>query len=157
MKPVWIILFIIVAWIGLQMVFRSAFQANPGWDQALADARADARTSNKPLVLYFTADWCPPCQEMKRTTWTNSQVQDALKKVVFVTVDVDQWPAAARQFDVSGIPTLIRLQENGEAESSLSGLVSPMDFLAWIGSAPSDASPEAEGEEENDEVGAAID
>ena len=39
---------------------------HPTWSDDLETARAQARREDKPLLVYFTADWCGYCREAKR-------------------------------------------------------------------------------------------
>lgn len=55
-------------------------------------------------ILYFTADWCPPCQ-MLRPIY--DEVSGEFPEVVFGKVDVDQNKDLARAYGVQSIPTLI--------------------------------------------------
>jgi hypothetical protein len=41
------------------------------------------------------------------------EVQDALRDFEFLKVDTDTFPAAARHFDIVGLPTLLVLDGNG--------------------------------------------
>jgi thioredoxin 1 len=90
----------------------------------------EIKNSDRPVVVDFTATWCGPCQMLK-------PVLEELEKdgkVKVVMVDVDQYPAIAGSFGVSGIPhlmfvkdgkiaeTVIGFQPKEKLESVLSGL-----------------------------------
>ncbi|GLO65067.1 hypothetical protein MACH08_08510 [Oceanobacillus kimchii] len=65
----------------------------------------------KPVVLKFTADWCPGCQQVAPIV---ESVAEELQDVVFYNVDVDNnLEFAQQQYKVMSIPTLILLK-NGE-------------------------------------------
>ncbi len=62
--------------------------------------------SGDQLVLVdFFATWCGPCQAMPPIL--KAVINQLGEKVKVIKVDVDKNPAAARQFQVRGVPTLI--------------------------------------------------
>ena len=81
-----------------------------------------------PVLVDFYADWCGPCKTMAPIL---SQVAAELSgKVKVIKVDVDKNPAAANQFQVQGIPTLI-LFSKGKPVWRQSGVV-PAHQLSQI-------------------------
>src|SRR4051812_11549800 len=102
------------------------------WQSDLAAARTHARESNKPVLLYFTAEWCGPCQFMRKTTWTDRQVADALKEYIPVRIDIDQQPSVARQYGVEAIPRFVILSPQGEVTRSAVGAKEPQEFINWL-------------------------
>ena len=51
---------------------------------------------------------------MDRTTFKDRAVANALERFVFIKVDADRYPDAARHFNVVGMPTLVVLEASGE-------------------------------------------
>jgi thioredoxin-related protein len=84
------------------------------------------------MLLYFTATWCGPCQEMKRTTWADAKVEEALRGFVPVKIDVDDNAELARKYAVTSIPKVILIDKDGNSVRSTEGYLKPDRFLAWL-------------------------
>src|SRR5690606_14854087 len=76
------------------------------WNTALPTA---VEAEGKPILLYFTASWCPPCKIMKAQVLPSQRVVDAAQGYVPVMIDVDEDPVTSTQFGVSSIPTTVIL------------------------------------------------
>lgn len=89
----------------------------PAWQTDLDKALALATSQKRPLLLRFTADWCPPCKVMDRSVFPDPNVKKALaERVVPVILDIDQEQNAelAYRFQVRGVPALILVNSDGE-------------------------------------------
>jgi thioredoxin 1 len=74
--------------------------------------------SSMPVLVDFTADWCPPCKMLSPVVdEIASQYENTLR---VVTVDADANPQVIQQYAVLGLPTLI-LFKNGEAVERITG------------------------------------
>ena len=71
-----------------------------------ASGRKAADTAGKPMLVFFTAEWCHYCHQMKDTTLAHPDVVSLSDQFVCVLVDADQEPDVCRSFDVSGYPTV---------------------------------------------------
>lgn len=71
-------------------------------DQDFAKTIADADT---PVLVDFTAAWCPPCQILKPIL---SEIASEYEgKLRITALDVDENPRTTLQFGVQGMPTMI--------------------------------------------------
>lgn len=85
--------------------------------------------SQKPVLVDFFAEWCGPCK-------TIAPILKEVKKevgdgITILKVDVDKSPAAAHEFQVQGVPTLI-LFKNGKPVWRQSGVMSKAGLIDII-------------------------
>lgn len=109
------------------------------WVHFTPQVLQEAQAQKKPVALFFTADWCNPCKQLKSQTLPQPEVQKLLAHFVPVKADFtsDPGPAAQnlmRQHRVQGVPTIIFLDGQGNeiGESRVVGFVPPERFLPLI-------------------------
>jgi len=102
------------------------------WQNDLTAAQAQAKVTNKPVLAYFTAEWCGPCQEMRRRVFSDRTVADAAAAVIPVRIDVDKQPAVAREYHIDALPTFILIDADGRPVRSESGGMEAGEFVQWL-------------------------
>ncbi len=119
---------------------RDAGPDRVGWyDDLPAATRAATAQGRRPMLLDFTASWCGPCQEMKRTVWSDPAVAAAVAaRVVPVRVDVDVHPDVARRYGAQYLPTLVLTDADGRELRRTEGFLSADEFRHWLAG---DATP----------------
>ena len=132
-KPVWFILAVVMALVGFAVV-RSKLGPKEAiaWTTDPATGFERATQEKKPVLLYFTASWCPPCQKMKSTTFANPDVAQALSDCVTVKVDVDEHPQTAQEHRVKSIPHMKLLSSDGKVIKQTGGYMAPEQFILWL-------------------------
>ena len=133
LKPFWFLLIAVVLVVGFSLLNRhlNARERIP-WRTDLGAAMDEANKTGKPLLLYFTAEWCEPCQEMKHTTWADADVEKALSSYVPVKIDVDAHPEIAGKYPSDGIPHFVIAKSDGMPIREQLGAMTPRDFLDWL-------------------------
>jgi thiol:disulfide interchange protein len=108
----------------------SAVAWRTGFDAALAES---AKTG-KPILVDFTASWCPPCKVMKHDVWPDPEVAAAANgEYVPLLIDVDEAENAgvAQRYRVRSIPTILILNAQGEVMRTGS-FMSREDLLEFL-------------------------
>ena len=92
---------------------------------------ADVLQSDRPVVVDFYADWCPPCRAM--TPVVEQLAGDLAGAVTIGKLDVDANQDLAIRYSVMSIPTL-GLFKGGRLVDRMVGFPgSPAPIRAWIG------------------------
>jgi thiol:disulfide interchange protein len=103
--------------------------ADPDWDSAV-----NSRDTSKPTVVFFTATWCPYCQELSSGVLARPEVQEYLDHHYnFHTVELTTPGGAnrAEKFGVNSFPTLIRYNTEGHETSRIHNS-SQETLMAWF-------------------------
>lgn len=83
-------------------------------------------TDGRPMVIDFSASWCPPCQQLKPIYAKLASKYEG--KVTMVTVDVDDNHDMAEKFGVQSIPTLIFFDSTGSQVDRITGFIPEQDL-----------------------------
>jgi thiol:disulfide interchange protein len=90
----------------------------------------------KPVVLVFSADWCPFCRRLERETFTDGEVARLAKDFAVFRVDMTsstpppETMELAKKYGAEGLPTVAFLNARGEwvKDLTLVGYEPPREF-----------------------------
>lgn len=83
----------------------------------LPEARQQAAQLNKPLLVYFTASWCMPCQWMETNTFQNAALIDYTNQnflAVKVDVDDEEGGYEMGRHNITILPTIMIFNAGGQ-------------------------------------------
>ena len=100
--------------------------------------RTLVQAKGKPVMLDLYADWCVACKEFEKYTFSDPQVQRALKETVLlqanVTANSPQDKALLKKLNVLGLPTILFFNEQGEEQPAqrVTGFMDAAAFSAHL-------------------------
>jgi thioredoxin-like negative regulator of GroEL len=101
------------------------------WDRNLDEALKKARSTHKPVMIDFWAEWCEWCHRLDETTYADADVRGLLEGFVTVKIDTEGGKSgadAASRFDVDSLPTIVFLAPSGRLLFKVTGFQGPGQF-----------------------------
>jgi thioredoxin:protein disulfide reductase len=132
-----------IQWVfGIVVILLGLFYANNirdigmTWEEYSDLDLSEAKENGMPVLLDFSADWCIPCLELDRNTWTDPKVIEATKDITRLKVDLTSFDSPEsetlrKKFNISGVPTVVFIRTDGTeaTESRIVGFAPPKEFL----------------------------
>jgi thiol-disulfide isomerase/thioredoxin len=110
------------------------------WETSLERGSAAALKANKPMLIEFWANWCPPCLVMDAEVYTDASVMEAMTKVVPVRIDVDKQPPVARKYELTGMPMLVFADSYGNELFRFTGTITAPTMIQLLEEFPGDVT-----------------
>ncbi|MEJ2080044.1 MAG: thioredoxin family protein [Acidobacteriota bacterium] len=151
------IIFFVIAVIFGTLGIQSYFENNVQQMQALSGEKAadqiqwfnysgekldEAVSTGKPVMIDFYADWCIPCKELEKFTFSDPDVVDISRQFIMLKVDLTKSSDARVKelkdlYQIKGVPTLVFIDAQGNELSKLRvvGFMEKEDFLPIMESA----------------------
>lgn len=112
------------------------------WLQDYGKARAESRTTGRPLVIDFGTEHCFWCRKLETTTFRDPAVAALLSQdFVALRVDAGRQPALARALKVDRYPTLVLAAPDGTILARHVGYLDAARFRKQLQSALASVTP----------------
>jgi thiol:disulfide interchange protein len=130
---------VLLLWVGANFLYSSGQkEVLAGWADGMPAGQQLAREADRPMVVLFTAGWCPPCRALKKDVLTKDPVREALA-AGFVPVQIDLTDQSAnnpnmqvaQRYGVSGIPAVIAMTPDGQPIDTYAGNT-VASFTDWL-------------------------
>jgi thioredoxin-related protein len=107
------------------------------WIEDISWAEVVSQAQNKParpILIDFYAQWCRPCKMLDVMVYNESEVIEELGNVLTFKVDVDkmEYKALKEKFNISVLPTLVWLDDQGRELDRFTGYQNKDQFLEII-------------------------
>jgi thiol:disulfide interchange protein DsbD len=111
----------VVGGVAMAMVLRAEGVRFQPYDEAAVSA---ALANGQPVLMDFSADWCLPCHELDRYTFTDRRVIEASRRFAAFKVDLTRYDspeaqALRRRFGVTGVPEVLFFTPDGREAHEL--------------------------------------
>ncbi len=109
----------------------------PNWNVFDEVAYQNSLTNNEKIVVDFYADWCIPCKELDKLTFSDEKVLEEFKNFKLYKVDMTQTLSEAnenlrKKFNIIGMPTVLIINSKGEEVKRITGFVNAEEFLSYL-------------------------
>ena len=110
----------------------SAFQVSWNNANSLEQIQTMAKSSDKPVMIDFYADWCAQCKELDKITYVDKDVSELSKSFTCIKVDLTKEDKSIyEKYGIKGLPVVAFFKPNGEEIKSIrvTGFLKPEEFI----------------------------
>ena len=97
---------------------------NVEWQTYSPQLLQQAKDESKPIILDFYADWCIPCKELDKFTFSDQRVMEQAGNFIMLKADLthfqsEQTNTLRTGFNIKGVPTIVFINKDGNEVGDL--------------------------------------
>ncbi len=94
------------------------------WQSYSDEMLRKAQEEGKPVMIDFYADWCIPCKELDKLTFSQPEIVEISRNFIMLKVDLTssgdpRIKALKKKYNIKGVPTLVFLAPDGREMNDL--------------------------------------
>jgi len=110
----------------------------PNWIVFNEEAYQKSLENGEKVVIDFYADWCIPCKELDKLTFSDKKVLEEFKNFTLYKVDMTVTVSETneklrKKFNILGMPTVLLIDSKGNEVKRITGFVNAQEFLNYLG------------------------
>lgn len=132
-RPIFCVL--LIAFTHAMIPYASELRAEIPWQRSPESVFAKAQQTGRPILVFVTAEWCHYCKKMKRETWQDPRVDQAVSQgFETLVLDGDRDKAVVNKLELRGYPATLVYTPDGRFIEQKGGYMPAGTTLAWLSS-----------------------
>jgi thiol:disulfide interchange protein DsbD len=94
------------------------------WQVYSPQLLSQAKENSKPVILDFYADWCIPCKELDKFTFSDERIITQSENFLMLKADLthfqtEQTSEIREKYNIRGVPTIVFIDNSGKELKNL--------------------------------------
>ncbi|MFK7825137.1 MAG: thioredoxin family protein [Oligoflexales bacterium] len=103
-------------------------------EKSPSQAFSESKTTNKPILLFWSASWCQPCMIFKDKVLNHPAVLDKMSNFVPIYLDADaefssEW---LKRYSITSYPTIMFIDKNGQIIEKINAGIEVDEYMQLL-------------------------